>query len=358
MSGSARLDDDEWLAGIGAQVRPDAGPVGADSEEEFDESDDMYDEEHGGVDLDEDVTGETVEPDEQFLGGSLDAGADGEGDAEGEAVGEAPLIDDSGDKRRRFTPWVLGAGVAAVAVATVITAVVSGMNSPSPQAKPDSSPASSSRPSVPRPPAPSPRPADPNSDGPLPFTATSDCDEAGSTPAQSVAVPDSPTPWICVIHGPGQVLDIALGPPGMPQSYVITGAVIVPGAIGRPGRPATEPDPWLAHQVPTRLQFSFDDPAHTVLPLDTHNVRGEVPLAVPRITASRIRVIIQQTSPPPPPTPPSAAEGSPGGVFGSVLGPPAPPQSSNPPDPGVGTSDNSLRTLAVSLIKIIGHKAI
>ncbi len=348
MTGSARLNDDEWLAGIGAQVRPDTEPEG----EDLDEGATGLDDDRGADDVDEDMVDAAGDPDEEFLGDP----SDDDLDVETDPVGEGPTADQPGDKRRRYTPWVLGAGVAAVAVATVITTVVSGLNSPKPPAEPASSP-TSSRPSVPRPPAPAPRPVDPNSDGPLPFTATSDCDEAGSTPAQSVAVPDSPTPWICVIHGPGQVLDLVLGPPGMPQSYVITGAVIVPGAIGRPGRPATEADPWLAHQVPTRLQWGFDDPAHTVLPQDTHNVRGEVPLAVPRITASRIRVIIQQTSPPPVPVPPSTADAAPG-VFGSVLGPPAPPQSSYPADSGGGTPDTSLRTFAVSWIKIIGHKAI
>lgn len=351
MTGSARLNDDEWLAGIGAQVRPDTDPEGTDPDE-YEEANDVADDEHGTAGIDEDMPDGTFDPDEQFLGDP----SDDDVDIETDPVEDIPIADHTGDKRRRFTPWVLGAGVAAVAVATVITTVVSGLNSPNPPATPASS-ATSSRPSVPRPPSPAPRPADPNSDGPLPFTATSDCDEAGSTPAQSVAVPDSPTPWICVVHGPGQLLDIVLGPPGMPQSYVITGLGIVPGAIGRPGRPATEADPWLAHQVVTRLQWSFDDPAHTVLPQDTHNVRGEAPLAVPRITASRIRVIIQQTSPPPAPPPPSSAQAAPG-VFGSVLGPPAPPQSSYPPDSGAGASENSLRTFAVSTIKIIGHKAI
>lgn len=351
MIGSARLNDDEWLAGIGAQVRPDTDPEG-EGLDECDEGATGLDDDPGADDGDDDVVDAAVDPDEEFL----DDPTDDDLDVETDPVGEGPAADQPGDKRRRFTPWVLGAGVAAVAVATVITTVVSGMNSPKPPAEPVSSSASS-RPSVPRPPAPSQRPVDPNGDGPLPFTATSDCDEAGSTPAQSVAVPDSPTPWICVIRGPGQVLDIVLGPPGMPQSYVITGAVVVPGAIGRPGRPANEPDPWLAHQVPTRLQFGFDDPAHTVLPLDTHNVRGEVPLAVPRITASRIRVIIQQTSPPPPPTPTPTADAGPG-VFGSVLGPPAPPQSPSSPDSGAGTPDSSLRTFAWTRLKIIGHKAI
>ncbi len=351
MTGSARLNDDEWLVGIGAQVRSDTDPDGEDPDE-YDEGATGLDDDPGADDADDDVVDAAVDPDEQFHGDPTDDDLNVETDPDD----EVPATDHSKDKRRRFTPWVLGAGVAAVAVATVITTVVSGMNSPNPPAKPASSSASR-RPSAPRPPSPPPPPVDPNSDGPLPFTATSDCDEAGSTPAQSVAVPDTPTPWICVIHGPGQLLDIVLGPPGMPQSYVITGVAVVPGAIGMPGRPANEPDPWLSHQVPTRLQFSFDDPAHTVLPLDTHNVRGEVPLAVPRITASRIRVIIQQTSPPPPPIPTPTAEAGPG-VFGSVLGPPAPPQSSYPADSGTGTPDTTLRTFAMSRLKIIGHKAI
>ncbi|WP_081759519.1 hypothetical protein [Mycobacterium sp. MAC_080597_8934] len=361
------LDDDErWLVGIGAQVRPEDKDDEADAEAD-DAHDDEFDHDRG--DSDDDAGDETLDQPEVH-GGDDDQGSTTTQLTTVTDLDAAPSSDrkpatgDSADKRRRFTPWVLGAGVGAVALATVITAVASNLNSPAPAAAPTAPTASSSsapRPAPTAPPRPT-APSDANADGPLPFTASSDCDEAGSTPAQSVAVADSPTPWICVLNGPGQRLDLVLGPPGMPQSYVITGVVIVPGAIGRPGRPDTEPDPWLAHQVVTRLQWSFNDPANTVKPQNTFNVRGEAPMAIPHITASKVTIIIQQTSPPPAPQPSATEQPAPGGVFGSVLGPPAPPTGTpggafaldgNEPGPG-----SSLRTFAVSSIKIIGHKAI
>lgn len=352
MTRSTPLDDDEqWLVGIGAQVRE-----GAAADDEL--SPEADDPDGDGADLDQDTDEGDVSQGEQVAEPS---GDDAEVTLEPDAAPADSAADGDGDRRRRFTPWVLGAGIAAAALATMITAVASGLNSPTPAPAPATA-STSSKPVTPRPaPQPAP-PADANADGPLPFTATSDCDEAGSTPAQSIAVPDSPSPWICVLHGPGQRLDIVLGPPGMPQSYVITGVVIVPGAIGRPGRPDTEPDPWLAHQVVTRLQWSFNDPANTVKAQNTYNVRGEAPMAIPRITASRITVIIQETSLPPVPQATSTTEPAPGGVFGSVLGPPAPSGSSGSAFPADGSTDRqadtNLRTFAVSSIKIIGHKAI
>lgn len=349
MTRSTRLDDDEqWLVGIGAQVHP-----GTDDEDDSDDLD--------GAQLDEDGVDLVDDAGDDDHDGDADEVADSPDDPAAVEPAEEPSpAEDDKARRRRFTPWVLGVGVAAAVLATVITAVASGLNSPA-SAPAAVAPSTSSKPSVPRSPQPPPPSVDTNGDGPLPFTATSDCDEAGSTAAQSIAVPDSPTPWICVLHGPGQLLDLVLGPPGMPQSYVITGVVIVPGAIGRPGRPDTEPDPWLAHQVVTRLQWSFNDPASTVKQQNTYNVRGEAPMAIPRITASRVTVMIQETSLPPVSQPTSTAEAAPGGVFGSVLGPQAPSGGSGPAFPVDSSdrqADNNLRTFAVSSIKIIGHKAI
>lgn len=261
---------------------------------------------------------------------------------------------------RRFTPWVLGGAVAAVAIAALTTTVLANVNTAEPS-PPTLTPSSvTSRPTPVAPPPAPPPVSDETGDGPIPFTATSDCNSAGSTPAQSVAIPDSPTPWICVIEGPGQVLSIQLGPPGVPQSYVITGISIIPGAVGKPGRPPTEPDPWLQHHVVTRIQFGFNDPANTVLPsLNTGNVRGEVPMPVPRLVASRITAIIQETSRPPAPQPTSAETPDNGGVFGGILGP-APASTPAPSLPGAdtpGQSDISDRTFAITSIKIIGHRA-
>lgn len=244
MTRSTPLDDDErWLVGIGAQVRPEDQDDESDdvhdeeSDDELDDDDERDSDDAGGEPLDQTaghgVDGDQGSPTTQFSGVTdLDAAP---------PPGHESSAGVSVDKRRRFTPWVLGAGVGAAALATVITAVASNLNSPAPAAAP--SPPSASSSSAPRPaPAAPPRPAAPsdaNADGPLPFAAYSDCDEAGSTPAQSVAVADSPSPWICVLNGPGQRLDLVLGPPGMPQSYVITGVTIVPGAVGKPGRPDT-----------------------------------------------------------------------------------------------------------------------
>lgn len=369
------LDDDErWLVGIGAQVH---GRAEDDDESHAEpdpvELDDLDEDEEASAG---DTDAENDDDDQPAAGDDSDTAADTapqlteapvfaaavpDQDCAAPTEPRANIVDTPpADTRRRFTPWVLAAVGGAAALATVFTAVVSNINSPAPPSPPatpsTTSPVPRHAPAAPPPPPPS----DANADGPLPFTATSDCNDAGSTPAQSVAVADSPTPWICVIDGPGQRLDIVLGPPGMPQSYVITGVVIVPGAIGRPGRPETEPDPWLAHQVVTRLQWSFNDPANTVMPQNTHNVRGEAPMAIPHITASKITVIIQETSPPPAPQPTTTEQPAPGGVFGSVLGPPAPPPGvTGPVFPGPQQqSETNLRTFAVSSIKIIGHKAI
>lgn len=262
---------------------------------------------------------------------------------------------------RRFTPWVLGGAVAVVAVAALTTTVLANVNTAEPSPTPAAlTPVSKRSTPPPAPPPALPPVSDETGDGPIPFTATSDCNPAGSTPAQSVAIPDSPTPWICVIDGPGQVLSIQLGPPGVPQSYVITGITVISGAVGKPGRPPNEPDPWLQHHVVTRIQFGFNDPANTVLPsLNTGNVRGEVPMPVPRLVASHITAIIQETSRPPAPQPTSAETPDSGGVFGGILGP-APASTSAPSLPGAdtpGQSDISDRTFAITSIKVIGHRA-
>lgn len=123
---------------------------------------------------------------------------------------------------RRFTPWVLAAFGAAAVIGTIITLVVTMANSPGSE-----SAAPSAAPVAPRVVEVAPPSAPPNADGPLPFTASSDC-PPGSTAAQTVADPNSTTPWVCVRSVDGQVLEIDLG-----RTFVITAVSIVPGAVNK-----------------------------------------------------------------------------------------------------------------------------
>ena len=271
--------------------------------------------------------------------GSADA-ANGESDS-----GKADLVPES-PRARRYTPWVLGAFVAAVVVATVVTTLggvtLSNPDNPSPP-RPHPHPSTA----VPTMVAAAPAPAD-TVDHPLPFTASADC-PSGSTTAQSIADPEKPSPWICVRHTEGQPLYITLGPAGIERAYVITAVSIVPGdtapAQGSGG------DPWLQHRVVTRLQWQFNDTAHTVIDQDTGNVHGEAVKQVPSISASKITVVIQQTSRPAVATP-TTTPGDDGPLSGIILNGPT-----TSPDPSGSEPDPSDGTFAVSSIKIIGHKA-
>ncbi len=265
--------------------------------------------------------------------------------------------DDGGAPRRprRFTPWVAGTFGGVVALATVLTTVgASLLGSPDPARPPQ--PVKTSVVAHPSAPAPTPSGIPESVDQPLPFTASADC-PAGSTTAQSVADPDKPTPWICVRHTDGQPLSITLGPAGMERSYVITAVSIVPGDTV-PAQ-ATPTDPWLQHRVVTRLQWQFNDTANTVLTQNTGNVHGDATLPVPRINASKITVIIQQTSRPPATTATTTPTAQ-AGPFGDILDSPAPASTPDPTPTGGNPQqpDPSDTTFAVTSIKIIGHRAL
>jgi hypothetical protein len=201
--------------------------------------------------------------------------------------------------------------------------------------------------------------APPNIDGSLPFTASSDC-PPGSTAAQSVADPNSTTPWVCVRSVDGQVLEIDLG-----RTFVITAVSIVPGAVLKIDTAPDQPDPWLQHRVVTRVQWQFNDTDRTVKNQHTGNVRGEAVESIrPGVVASKITVIVQETSHPPaiaptgtpgPPTPGSGPT-----ILGDILGGNQnAAQAPVPVMPGTdGSRDPADGTFAVSSIKIIGHKAV
>lgn len=256
---------------------------------------------------------------------------------------------------RRFTPWVLAAFGAAAVLGTVITLVVTMANSPSTE---PSGPAGA--PVAPRVVEVAPPSPPPNTDGPLPFTASSDC-PAGSTSAQSVADPNSTTPWICVRSVDGQVLEIDLG-----RTFVITAVSIVPGAVNKSGGGPDQPDPWLQHRVVTRVQWQFNDTDRTVKNQNTGNVRGEAVESIrPGVLASKITVIIQETSRPPAIAPTDTAPAPPPGgrpsILGDILGGNE-GRAAPPPTPvlagGKTSRDPADGTFAVSSIKIIGHKAV
>lgn len=258
---------------------------------------------------------------------------------------------------RRFTPWVLAAFGGVAVIGTIITLVVTMANSPGSE-----SAAPSAAPVAPRVVEVAPPSAPPNADGPLPFTASSDC-PPGSTAAQTVADPNSTTPWVCVRSVDGQVLEIDLG-----RTFVITAVSIVPGAVNKTETGPDQPDPWLQHRVVTRVQWQFNDTDRTVKNQNTGNVRGEAVEPIrPGVLASKITVIIQETSRPPAVAPTGPASPPPPGAGPSILGDilggnqdmaPAP----TPVFPGMGADDRSRDpadgTFAVSSIKIIGHKAV
>jgi hypothetical protein len=334
------IDNDEWLKTIGAVTAgedPDLlGSDGLDpAEEPLSGSDDDYDQDP------DPLPASLFGADEHFI--DLDAGADNE------------AVSDPDAPPRRFTPWVLAAFGAAAVLATVITLVVTMANSSSTE-----SAATSSAPVAPRTVEVAPPSLPPNVDGPLPFTASSDC-PPGSTAAQSVADPNSTTPWVCVRSVDGQVLEIDLG-----RTFVITAVSIVPGAINKTDTNPDQPDPWLQHRVVTRVQWQFNDTDRTVKNQNTGNVRGEAVEPIrPGVLASKITVIVQETSRPPAIAPTSTASVPPPGAGPSILGDilggnqgtaaPAP----LPVLPGAEPSrDPADGTFAVSSIKIIGHKAV
>ena len=256
---------------------------------------------------------------------------------------------------RRYTPWVLAAFGAAAVVGTIITLVATMANSPTTE-----STQASTAPVAPRVVEVAPPSPPPNNDGPLPFTASSDC-PPGSTSAQSVADPDSTTPWVCVRSVDGQVLEIDLG-----RTFVITAVSIVPGAVNKTDTGPGQDDPWLQHRVVTRVQWQFNDTDRTVKNQNTGNVRGEAVEAIrPGVLASKITVIIQETSRPPAiasadanPTPPPGAGPS---ILGDILGG-SQGGAAQAPAPvlpgGTPSRDPADGTFAVSSIKIIGHKAV
>jgi hypothetical protein len=323
-------NDEQWLHGIGvvATADPDdpAGDHAEDADDEHDTGEGAPDAIHSQPDHDDVV--------------DLDADPNPPDDPA-----------DSASTPRRFTPWVAAVFVSVAVVATVATIGVSALSSRDTPAAPPRPTAIAHPPvAVAQPPPASPQTAD----APIPFTASADC-PAGSTAAQSVADPSSPTPWICVRSVDGQVLTIDLG-----RAYVLTAISIVPGAVTAAGG-NDQGDPWLQHRVVTRVQWQFNDTDNTILKQATGDVHGEAVLTVPHLLASRITMIVQETSRPPMVAPTATPTPDPaGGVLGPILGAPstAPgpspaqlPGEPQPPDPSDGT-------FAVTSIKVIGHRAI
>lgn len=358
------VSDQQWLRQIGVDLDADA----EHDHDALEDRDSTSADESADEDPDDEspVNDNAAAPasDDHSVDHSAVAFVDGHDHTES-AENESPcaradLEQETQQRTRRYTPWVLGAFAAVVVLATVITTVgvtLSGPDTPSPSPR-QHAVKSSVAPTMT--PAPAPPPAD-GGDHPLPFTASADCPAGASTSAKSIADPDKPTPWICVRHTDGQPLYITLGPAGIERAYVITAVSIVPGdtaaAQGAGG------DPWLQHRVVTLLQWQFNDTAHTVVDQDTGNVHGEAVKPIPGISASKITVIIRQTSRPVAAPPPSASAPD-GGPFGGILGGPSPaagPQPTSGPDPsGFGSghdTDPSDGTFAVSSIKVIGHKA-
>lgn len=356
--------DEAWLRTIGAHrgVGPidDGGTTQAAQSEDYHDLDDELSGDDSGADADR-------RHDDQNTVADIDAGGTAAGVVEGEQDWQPVDYDNenegfeqgassvqSREPRRRFSPRVLGAFGAAAALATVVTVSATLVNSPAPQ--PTAADTGSALPRPPQVPAEPQPPA--NNDKPLAFTASSDC-LPGSTAAQSVADPNSPTPWICVRSVDGQVLEIDLG-----RMYLVSAVSIVPGAVTKAGAAGGSVDPWFDHRVVTRLQWQFNDDEHTVVNQNTGNERGERVQAIePPVLTSKITAIIQETSRPPTAAPSTPLPAPGAGLIDATLGgevqvtgapapaPILPSQQESRPDP-------SDRTFAVGGIKIIGRKPV
>lgn len=194
----------------------------------------------------------------------------------------------------------------------------------------------------------------PQTDRPLPYTAdASGSCPAGSTSAQTMDGADPRNAFVCARGGlDGQVITIEL-----PKTYVVTAIVLTPGWVGKDASGAEQ---WPQHRVLSTVQYTFNDSDGTLITQETQNVHGEATIAVKRVMASRITMLIRQTARPPA-QPPSTAP-TPAGGLDSILGDAAPSVAPLPQAPIFGQSptdtDPADATFAVSRLKIIGHEAI
>ncbi|MCV7231820.1 hypothetical protein BST20_06610 [Mycobacterium branderi] len=254
------------------------------------------------------------------------------------------------------TAWILGAAVAAAAMAITAGLVTFSDHPASPPPLPSVAPPA---PAVPA----STGTTAPTRDQAIPFTASAPgCPTAGSTPAQALTDTTTDSAWVCVRGIPGaevdgQVLYIDFG-----KTYKVSAISVTPGWIAKtPGGK----DEWLAHRVVSRLQYNFNDDDHTIFVQDTGNVHGPVtnPLNRP-ILASRVTVIVRQTSRPPagPATSSSPVPAEQPGFVDSVLGAgaaPAPADSTTttgPAAPAEQPGDPVDYTFAVSAMKFLGYQ--
>jgi hypothetical protein len=194
----------------------------------------------------------------------------------------------------------------------------------------------------------------PQTDRPLPYTAdASGSCPAGSTSAQTMDGADPRNAFVCARGGlDGQVIMIEL-----PKTFVVTAIVLTPGWVGKD---ASGVEQWPQHRVLSTVQYTFNDSEGTLITQETQNVHGEATIAVKRVMASRITMLIRQTARPPA-QPPSTAP-TPAGGLDSILGDGAPHSPLLPQVPIFGQSptdtDPADATFAVSRLKIIGHEAI
>lgn len=166
-------------------------------------------------------------------------------------------------------------------------------------------------------------------------TATARCPAPSSDPMNAIR-PASVKPWICVRAWQidGQVLELAFG-----QASVIAAVNVMPGANSTEG----DQDQWGRYRTVERLEWAFNDAAHTRCTQATGSLRQLAPLTVTPancsqkgttwqpVIASAVSVTIQKTAEP-----------------------------SNPNTLGVRTSDPGgadYTAFAISRIEIIGHPA-
>lgn len=165
-------------------------------------------------------------------------------------------------------------------------------------------------------------------------TATARCPAPSSDPMNAVR-PQSAKPWTCVRAWQidGQVLELAFD-----KASVIAAVSIMPGANSTEG----DQDQWAKYRTVERLEWAFNDAAHTRCTQDTGSLRQLATLTITPATctqkgpwqpviASAVSVTIQKTAEP-----------------------------SNPNTLGGRTSDpggSDYTAFAVSRLEIIGHPA-
>jgi hypothetical protein len=226
------------------------------------------------------------------------APVDLDADADAAAV---PNRDVNAGARRVLRVLLAGVGLAAAVIVTLFAVVGGGPAAAPPQEHPDGAAPELATP------APSTIPV-PQQDQAVPYTPTTDSCPAGSSSPLALTDTGADSAWVCV-RGPqesrldGQVLhvrfDCGRSRPAASCSYILGAVALTPGWVATT---AGGTDPWSAHRVITRVQFTFFNGAQLAADpfmLDTNGIHGPVSAPLPAaVLASRADVLILHTARP------------------------------------------------------------